>query len=124
MEPDSSDPTAASDEVIDLIAAIELHRQATEKESGASAARSEVLRRLHELLARERAALQSHGPGARHAANIARVTLEITKLGKPAADATRPAGSGNPGGGRPASSQAQRNVARHKGRRTMGRGER
>jgi len=47
------------------VAATELHRQATEKESGALSARSEALRRLHELLARERAALQAHGPGAR-----------------------------------------------------------
>lgn len=61
MEPDSIGPVAASDEGIDLVAAIELRRRAMEKESGASAARSEVLRRLHELRARERAALQSHG---------------------------------------------------------------
>ena len=107
MEADSVDPAAASDEVIDLIATIELHRQAMEKESNAAAARGEVLRRLHELLAGERAALQSHGPGARHAANIARVTLEIAKLGKPADEAPRLAD--------------QRNLPRHKGRRTMGR---
>jgi len=84
MDAGSGDPAAASDEVIDLIATIELHRQAMAKESDAAAARSEVLRRLHELLARERAALQSHGPGARHAANVERVTLEIAKLGEPA----------------------------------------
>jgi hypothetical protein len=124
MEADSADPAAASDEVIDLIATIELHRQAMEKESNAAAARGEVLRRLHELLAGERAALQSHGPGARHAANIARVTLEIAKLGKPADDATRPADSGKPRAAHPLSSQAQHNLPRHKGRRTMGRGER
>lgn len=120
-EPDSIDPAAASDEVIDLIATIELHRQAMEKESGASAARSEVLRRLHELVDRERAALQSHGPGARHAANIARVTLEIAKLGKPADDTHRPNGSSQPRAAHPVSAQPQRNVPRHKGRRTMGR---
>jgi hypothetical protein len=124
MQSDSIDPGGASDEVIDLIATIELNRQAMERESGASAARSEVLRRLQELLARERAALQSHGPGARHAANIARVTLEIARLGKPAEDTTRPAGSGEPRAAHPLSAQAQRNVPRHKGRRTMGRGAR
>ena len=124
MEPDSTEADAASDEVIDLVAAIALHRQATEKESGASAARSEVLRRLHELLARERAALQSHGPGALHAANIARVTLEIAKLGKPAADATPSTPYGKPRGAHPLSLRAQRNLPRSKGRRTMGRGER
>lgn len=121
MEADTIDPAGASDEVIDLIAVITLHRQAMEKESGAPAAHSEVLRRLHELLASERAALQSRGPGARHAANIARVTLEIAKLGKPAEDANRPAGSGGPRAAHPLSAQAQRNVPRHKGRRTMGR---
>jgi hypothetical protein len=52
------------------------------------------------------------------------VTLEIAKLGKPADNAARPAGSGKPRGAHPLSLQAQRNVPRHKGRRTMGRGER
>jgi len=89
-----------------------------------SAARREVLRKLHEPLGRERAALQSHGPGGRHAANIARVTLEIAKLGKPADDATRRTGYGEPRGAHPLSLRAQRNVPRSKGRRTMGRGER
>jgi hypothetical protein len=114
MVADSVDPAAASDEVIDLIGAMELHRQATEKESQSDgpAARIEMLRRLHELLGRERAALQSHGRGAPHAANVARVTLEIAKLGKPAEAAHL------------LSSQAQRSLPRHKGRRTMGRGER
>jgi len=121
MDADSVDPAAASDEVIDLIATIELHRRAMEKESDAAAARSEVRRRLHELLARERAALQSHGPGGRHAANVARVMLEIAKLGEPADDLTRAADSGKPRAAHPLSSQAQRNLPRHKCRRTMGR---
>ena len=114
MEQDSTDPAAASDEVIDLIAEIQMHRQAMAQESGASAARNEALRKLRELLARERAALQSHGPGALHAANIAGVTLEIAKLGKLADD----------GATHPPALQAQHNSPRHKGRRTMGRGER
>jgi len=58
-----------------------------------------------------------------HAANIAGVTLEIAKLGKLADDAVRPV-RGNPRGAHPLSLQAQRNLPRNKGRRTMGRGER
>jgi hypothetical protein len=124
MDQESADPAAASDEVIDLIAAIEMHRQETAQESSASAARSEALRRLHELLARERAALQSHGPGARHTPNLAAVTLAIARVGKLADGAAAPMDSGNSSGVHPLSLQAQRNFPRRKGRRTMGRGER
>jgi len=55
-----------SDEVMDAIAQIELHRQEMEKEAGAAAACNEALRKLHELLEREREALQLHGPGEPH----------------------------------------------------------
>ena len=43
----------ASDEVTDGIAAIEMHRQGTEKESGLAASCSEALSKMHELLAQE-----------------------------------------------------------------------
>ena len=43
-----------SDEVIDAIAQIELQRQEMEKEAGLAAACNEALRKLHELLERER----------------------------------------------------------------------
>jgi len=51
-----------SDEVTDGIAAIELHRQGTEQESGLAVACSEALRKLQALLEQEKEALQLHGP--------------------------------------------------------------
>ncbi len=114
----------ATDEVTDMIAHIEMHRQEMAKEAGLAAACNEALRKLHELLDREKAALQLHVPGTAHAANVEAVTLEISRV-KRLADATgqksqaknarrwqqkqtsRPAGPRNP--------------ARNKGRRTMGR---
>ena len=48
----------ASDEVIDGIAAIEMHRQGTEKESGLAAACSEALRKLHAMLEQEKEEIQ------------------------------------------------------------------
>jgi len=96
------------------------------KESDPAAACNDALRKLHELLEREREALQSHGPGTRHSANIETVMLEIAKLKKLAGDASQPASSRNP---RPGHHQlslqsAARSFPRNKGRRTMGRGER
>jgi hypothetical protein len=120
------DPVTASDDVIDLIAYIELHRQEMGKESDLAAACNEALRKLHELLEREREALQSHGTGTRHSANIETVMLEIARVKKLAGDTSRPANSRNP---RPRRHQVTlqsgaRNFPRNKGRRTMGRGER
>ena len=60
----------ASDEVTDGIAAIEMHRQGTEKESGLAAACSEALRKLHALLEQEKEALQLNGPDAGYSANV------------------------------------------------------
>ncbi len=120
------DPVTATDEVIDLIAGIEMHRQEMAKESDLAAACNEALRKLHELLEREREALQSHAPGARHSANIATVTSEIAKVKKLAGATSQPASSRNPRPGRHQASlqSAARNFPRNKGRRTMGRGER
>ena len=70
----------ASDEVIDAIASIEMHRQELEKEAGLAAACSEALRKLHELLDHERAAQQLHAPGTKHPANVEAVTAEIKKI--------------------------------------------
>ena len=115
-------PATPSDEVLDLIGAIAMHRQAMERESGAGPARTEALRKLNELLARERDTLQSHGPGGRHAANIAALVLEIEKLKKSEASSA-PAGYArrNPQLAQP---NASRTFGRHKGRRTMGRSKR
>ncbi len=116
-----------SDEVTDMIAHIEMHRQGTHKEAGLAAACNEALRKLHELLGRERAALQMHVPGTAHAANIEAVTREIERV-KRLAGATRPISISRQKrpqqqpGSRP---RAPHNPARNKGRRTMGRrGER
>ena len=54
----------ATDEVIDMIADIEMQRQAMEKNAGLGASCSSALRKLHELLEREKEALQLHGPDA------------------------------------------------------------
>lgn len=120
------DPVIATDDVIDLIAGIEMHRQEMGKESDLAAACNEALRKLHELLDREREALLSHGPSTRHSANIGTVMLEIARVKKLAGDTSQPASSRNP---RPGHHQvslqsAARNFPRNKGRRTMGRGER
>ena len=107
----------------DGIAAIEMHRQGTEKESGLAAACSEALRKLHELLEQEKAALQQHGPETMFAANVEAVANEIKRV---------QAMAGIKGQGpvhkneRPSERQAPRpekshNVPRNRGRRTMGR---
>ncbi|HEY3077269.1 MAG TPA: hypothetical protein VGJ74_19025 [Burkholderiales bacterium] len=59
----------ASDEVLDLIGAIAMQRQAMEQDAGAAPARNEALRKLNALLAR-----------ARHSADISAVMLEIAKV--------------------------------------------
>lgn len=112
-----------TDEVLDAIAHIEMHRQEIEKAASAAAACNEALRKLHELLSREREALRLHGPGAGHAANAAALTAEIERVKKL---------SGEAGGGAPLEherpqrpkrvrSDRPHNPPRTKGRRTMGR---
>ncbi len=107
-----------SDEVVDAIASIELHRQDMAKEAGATAACNEALLKLHELLERERA-LQ---PGARQAAHIEALAAEIERVKRLASGPAKPRhGRPQPGGqrrpGRP--HDAPRNKQR---RNTGGRG--
>ena len=111
------------DEVTSAIARIETHRQAMAKEASAAAACNEALRKLHEILEREREALQLHGAADGHAENIGAVTAEIERVKKLAGTA----GKGMmPKHGRP---QSQKHVGpgqahdtpRNKLRRTMGR---
>lgn len=114
----------ATDEVIDAIAHIAMHRQEMEKEIGAGAASNEALRKLHELLERERQALQLHGPGAGHPANIEAVTAEIEKVKRLGGGGKQGAGHGHPHGQRQKQMSrpgAPHNPPRNKGRRTMGR---
>ena len=110
-------------EVTGAIAQIEAHRQAMAKESSAAAACNVALRKLHEILEREREALQLRGPDDGHAANVEAVTTEIERV-KQLAGAV---GKGVvPKHGPP---QAQKHVGpsqphntpRNKARRTMGR---
>ena len=113
-----------SDDVINAIVRIRMHRQEMQKETGPSAASNEALRKLHELLERERHALQVHVPAAGHTANIEAVTAEIEAVRKLTNAGTKPAGR-VPAQGQPkkrmATPSAPHNRPRNKGRRTMGR---
>ncbi len=121
--------SAPSDEILDEIGAIAMHRHATAAETGHAAASREALQKLEQLLAAEREAEQAHGPGGRHAANIAALTHEIHKLkSTPQHGAGRPGGGrpggGRPGGGRPGGKPQQRDFSRNKPRGGKGRGRR
>lgn len=115
--------TPATDEVIDRIAEIESQRQAMQKDAGLAASCSSALRRLHELLDREKSALQSRGPDAGHPENVDAVAVEIERVKRMTAIANpRPAARGAYPGQRKATwRNAHRSPARNKGRRTMGR---
>lgn len=120
------DPEKATDDILQSIASIETHRQEIEKASGLAASFSEALRKLHQLLDREREALQMHGPGTqRHSANIGALTLEIARVKHLAGDISPPPASRSPRPGHEVSLQrGARTFPRSKGRRTMGRSER
>ncbi len=113
----------ASDEVTDDIAAIEMHRQGTEQESGLAVACSEALRKLQALLEQEKEALQLHGPDTVHAINVEVVAHEINRV----QSMTGSKGHGAmPRSVRPRAQQVPRpekspNSPRNRGRRTMGR---
>jgi bacterioferritin-associated ferredoxin len=112
-----------TDEVMDAIAHIEMHRQEMEKAASVAAACNEALRKLHELLNREREALQSHGPGAGHAANIEALTAEIERVKRLAGEAGGVAmlKHERPRRQKPVRPGQRHNPPRTKGRRTMGR---
>ena|SRR5689334_13010480 len=114
----------ASDDVTDAIVQIEMHRKEMQKETGVIGSGNEALRRLHELLEHERHALQLHGPGAGHPANIEAVAAEIEKV-----KALTGVGNEDGVGGHVSAqrdkptppSSATHHLLRSKGRRTMGR---
>jgi hypothetical protein len=113
----------ASSEVTDSILQIETQRQAMEKESGRVAACNEALRRLHELLNREKAVPGPHGAGSGYLANMETVMIEIKRIRKLASVKGQAEIARNPG---PHHHQVSlhnetRNPTRSKGRRTMGR---
>jgi len=120
----------ASDEVTDLIASIEMHRQEIERESGLEASRTYALPRLQELLRTEQeAATQPPGEEAgvevNRAANIEAVSAAIRKLQSLGRGGQRH-GQGKqqqrqfqgPGGGRRDNNQRRE---RHRGRRSQAR---
>ncbi len=117
----------ASDEVTDGIAAIEMHRQGTEKESGLAAACSEALRKLQALLEQEKEALQLHGPDTVYAINVEAVTNEINRVQSMVGGKGQGQGQGAmPRNARPRGQKTPRpekphNSPRNRGRRTIGR---
>ena len=117
------DPEQAADDITDAIAQIELHRQESAKVAGLATACNEALRKLHEMLHREQEAVQRHGPGTRHPANIAVLTAAIEKVRKLAGAGSKGARVHMQGRGqkRISSSGAPYQPPRNKGRRTMGR---
>lgn len=119
---------AATAEVIGAIADIEKKRREMEQEAGLAVSCSSALRKLHELLELEKAALQLHNAGTGHPANVDAVTNEVERVKRLAVIKVQgpPHRNADPAGRRQESRQkswqnAQRNPGRNKGRRTMGR---
>src|SRR4051812_41066174 len=124
----------ASDEVTDLIASIEMHRQEVERESGLEASRSYALPRLQELLRTQQEAAQQPDGDPHHAANIEAVNVAIRKLqslgrgggggggGGQQRQGNRPQRpfQGGPGGGGQRRDN-ERQPQRHRGRRAQAR---
>jgi translation initiation factor IF-2 len=124
--------TRASDEVIDEIAHIAMLRQDSERHgSGAAAAGSDALRKLHDLRDREQKAMQAAENKAVHLANLEAVANEIRKVQHLTGNAHRSSEQRN---SRPRPPQQQQrkeggggphnNSARNKGRRNGGGGGR
>jgi hypothetical protein len=87
----------ATDDVLRSIASVEMLRREIETASSLPASCNEALRKLYQLLDREREALQIHGTGTRrHSANIETVTLEIARVKILAGDTSPPPKSRDP----------------------------
>lgn len=117
----------ATDAVTDDIASIEMHRQELERDAGLEASRNFALRRLQEILHREQEALQLHGPGGGHPANIEAVRIAINKVkalggsgsrrpGPRMLQARPPRKSLRGGSQRPPSTRVRRTMGRGSGR--------
>lgn len=113
----------AMDEVTDLIANIEMHRQEIERETGLDASRNYALRRLQLDLLHRQEESQLHGPSAARLANAEALAVEIRRVEALAALASRRPTQGRaPQAPRQDSRRdAQRQPAKFRGRRTMGR---
>jgi len=113
----------ATDEVLDMIASVEMQRQEMEKNVGLAASCSSALRKLHEVLDHEKEALQLRGADAGHADNVAAVMIEIERVKALSVSPSQgpPARAAYPRQRNVAWQNAHRSPARNKGRRTMGR---
>jgi hypothetical protein len=78
MEGNGMTAGKVSDEVIDAIAFIEMHRQETEKESGTGAACAQALPKLQELL--DQLNKETSETADVHAANVVAVTNDIARV--------------------------------------------
>jgi hypothetical protein len=108
------DPGNVTDDIIDLIASAEMHRQKIEKDSGLAAACNEALRRLHELLNREWDALEARGLDTRRSANIEAVAIEIKRVKKLLGNTRRNPSSGVPRPGQVSLQSAARPIPQNK----------
>ena len=114
----------ATDDVTDQIAYIEMHRQVRTKEAGFAVACGEALRKLHELMDGQRAALSRPNSAAVPAANIDALAVEIERvkrLGGAASAAGSVSKQPRHGEQRMPRQNARQTPARGKARRTMGR---
>ena len=118
----------ASDEVTDGIAAIEMHRQGTEQESGLAVSCTEALRKLQTLLDEEKAALQQHGPESVHAINVEAVMNAIRRVQSMSGAKSKGQKQRNahhravPPAPRPDRPPRNPGAGRNRGRRSLGRG--
>jgi len=112
-----------SEELTDVIAAIEMERQERAREVGNATACAAALRKLQALHASEKEALQLNGPSAEHSANLDALTVEIGRVQKLGGSTNRLSLPDNPK--REQRNGARRGVPRapirNHGRRTMGR---
>jgi hypothetical protein len=117
-----SNPTTR--DVMHSIAIIEKQRLDMQQSAGLAASCNSALRKLHELLEREKDALQLRGPEAGDPDKVDAVMKELDRV-KQLAVGTARAPSGNKGFLAPRKASwkgiERRGAGRNKGRRTMGR---
>jgi hypothetical protein len=112
------------EELADVIASVEVERQAAARESGNAAACIVALRKLQELQTHEKEALTAHGPSAVHSANLAMLGAEIGRVQKLAGTTNHRLSVPNKARtdeGNGGSRDPTRAPIRSRGRKTMGR---
>ncbi len=115
----------AMDEVTDLIANIEMHRQEIERETGLDASRDYALRRLRQALLVEQEESRLQGPSAARLASTEALAVEIRRVETLASIASRrptlAPSRDSPAPRRESRRGAQRKAPASRGRKTMGR---